>query len=184
MYGEKTKKKISFSHPFHGSLSMSDMKLKIATSLQSTERGRKVNAAMVNTGKAVGRWCFNLLCHTSLIKSINRIDSIASHPQALESKIKNNIELSTEIKINALSPDWSNLHVSIFIRLALALCFIDIFWCLVEYNVCWVFDQISWTFVALGKPVSLRLQSCNHKMYLQVKNIPISWNGLIQWTSR
>ncbi|XP_013409171.1 late secretory pathway protein AVL9 homolog isoform X2 [Lingula anatina] len=41
-------------HPFQGSFNIADMRLKVATSLQSSERGKKVNAAVSNTGKAVG----------------------------------------------------------------------------------------------------------------------------------
>ncbi|KFM58158.1 Late secretory pathway protein AVL9-like protein, partial [Stegodyphus mimosarum] len=40
-------------HPFQGQLSMSDMKLKFSHTMQSSERGRRLNTAVVNTGKAV-----------------------------------------------------------------------------------------------------------------------------------
>lgn len=40
-------------HPFQGQLSMSDMKLKFSHTMQSSERGRRINTAVVNTGKAV-----------------------------------------------------------------------------------------------------------------------------------
>ncbi|XP_054707276.1 LOW QUALITY PROTEIN: late secretory pathway protein AVL9 homolog [Uloborus diversus] len=41
------------SHPFQGQLSMADMKLKFSHTMQSSERGRRLNTAVVNTGKAV-----------------------------------------------------------------------------------------------------------------------------------
>ncbi|GIY91949.1 hypothetical protein CEXT_238512 [Caerostris extrusa] len=40
-------------HPFQGQLSMADMKLKFSHTMQSSERGRRLNTAVVNTGKAV-----------------------------------------------------------------------------------------------------------------------------------
>ncbi|XP_015915620.1 late secretory pathway protein AVL9 homolog isoform X2 [Parasteatoda tepidariorum] len=40
-------------HPFQGQLSMADMKLKFSHTMQSTERGRRINTAVLNTGKAV-----------------------------------------------------------------------------------------------------------------------------------
>ncbi|XP_059617336.1 late secretory pathway protein AVL9 homolog [Phlebotomus argentipes] len=41
-------------HPFAGSLSVTDMKLKLAHTIQSTEGGRKLNQAVNTTSKAVG----------------------------------------------------------------------------------------------------------------------------------
>ncbi|XP_055680402.1 late secretory pathway protein AVL9 homolog [Lutzomyia longipalpis] len=41
-------------HPFAGSLSVTDMKLKLAHTIQSTESGRKLNQAVNTTSKAVG----------------------------------------------------------------------------------------------------------------------------------
>nr|XP_023015382.1 late secretory pathway protein AVL9 homolog isoform X1 [Leptinotarsa decemlineata] len=40
-------------HPFAGQLSVSDMKLRLAHTIQNTESGRKINQAMASTGKAV-----------------------------------------------------------------------------------------------------------------------------------
>lgn len=41
-------------HPFAGQLSVADMKLRLSHTLHSSEGGRKLNHAMVTTGKAVG----------------------------------------------------------------------------------------------------------------------------------
>ncbi|XP_022235368.1 uncharacterized protein LOC106475595 isoform X2 [Limulus polyphemus] len=41
-------------HPFHGQLSVSDMKLRLSHAMQSSEKGRKLNQAVVSTGKVVG----------------------------------------------------------------------------------------------------------------------------------
>ncbi|XP_043478388.1 late secretory pathway protein AVL9 homolog [Leptopilina heterotoma] len=41
-------------HPFVGQLSVQDMKLRLTHSMQNTESGRKLNQAMLTTGKAVG----------------------------------------------------------------------------------------------------------------------------------
>ncbi|KAG5888480.1 hypothetical protein JTB14_022108 [Gonioctena quinquepunctata] len=40
-------------HPFAGQLSVSDMKLRLAHTMNNTEGGRKINQAMTSTGKAV-----------------------------------------------------------------------------------------------------------------------------------
>ncbi|CAL1530920.1 unnamed protein product [Lymnaea stagnalis] len=40
-------------HPFQGNLSMADVRVRFNHTLQSTERGRKINAAVVSTGKYV-----------------------------------------------------------------------------------------------------------------------------------
>ncbi|KAJ9588725.1 hypothetical protein L9F63_017983, partial [Diploptera punctata] len=40
-------------HPFAGQLSVADMKLRLAHTMQNTEGGRKLNQAMVSTGRAV-----------------------------------------------------------------------------------------------------------------------------------
>ncbi|CAG9861818.1 unnamed protein product [Phyllotreta striolata] len=40
-------------HPFAGQLSVADMKLRFAHTMQNTESGRKINQAMATTGKAV-----------------------------------------------------------------------------------------------------------------------------------
>ncbi|CAB3372827.1 Hypothetical predicted protein [Cloeon dipterum] len=40
-------------HPFAGQLSMADMKLRLSHTMQNTEGGRKLNQAMMNTGRAV-----------------------------------------------------------------------------------------------------------------------------------
>lgn len=40
-------------HPFQGNLSVTDVRMKLNHSMQSTERGRKINAAVVQTGKYV-----------------------------------------------------------------------------------------------------------------------------------
>lgn len=40
-------------HPCQGHLGMSDIKMRLAHNLQNTERGKKINAAMVQTGKYV-----------------------------------------------------------------------------------------------------------------------------------
>ncbi|XP_071446347.1 late secretory pathway protein AVL9 homolog [Hetaerina americana] len=40
-------------HPFSGQLSVSDMKLRLSHTMQSTEGGRKLNQAMTSTGRAV-----------------------------------------------------------------------------------------------------------------------------------
>ncbi|KAI4461492.1 late secretory pathway protein avl9-related [Holotrichia oblita] len=40
-------------HPFSGQLSVSDMKLRLSHTIQNTESGRKLNQAMVTTGRAV-----------------------------------------------------------------------------------------------------------------------------------
>lgn len=44
---------INPGHPFQGQLSMADMRLRISHTMQNSERGRKLNQAVVNTGKAV-----------------------------------------------------------------------------------------------------------------------------------
>ncbi|XP_076360717.1 late secretory pathway protein AVL9 homolog [Tachypleus tridentatus] len=41
-------------HPFHGQLSVSDMKLRLSHTMQSSEKGRKLNQAVMSTGKVVG----------------------------------------------------------------------------------------------------------------------------------
>lgn len=46
---------INPGHPFQGQLSMADMKLRISHTMQNSERGRKINQAVVNTGKAVAQ---------------------------------------------------------------------------------------------------------------------------------
>lgn len=40
-------------HPFAGQLSVADMKLRLAHTMQNTESGRKINQAMTSTGRAV-----------------------------------------------------------------------------------------------------------------------------------
>ncbi|XP_066588489.1 late secretory pathway protein AVL9 homolog isoform X2 [Prorops nasuta] len=40
-------------HPFAGQLSVQDMKLRLSHTMQNTESGRKINQAMVSTGRAV-----------------------------------------------------------------------------------------------------------------------------------
>ncbi|KAJ8948162.1 hypothetical protein NQ318_009254 [Aromia moschata] len=40
-------------HPFAGQLSVADMRLRLAHTMQNTESGRKINQAMASTGKAV-----------------------------------------------------------------------------------------------------------------------------------
>ncbi|KAL8563972.1 hypothetical protein ACOMHN_025303 [Nucella lapillus] len=40
-------------HPFQGNLSVTDVRMRLNHSMQSTERGRKINAAVVQTGKYV-----------------------------------------------------------------------------------------------------------------------------------
>ncbi|CAH0554963.1 unnamed protein product [Brassicogethes aeneus] len=40
-------------HPFAGQLSVADMKLRLAHTMQNTESGRKINQAMASTGRAV-----------------------------------------------------------------------------------------------------------------------------------
>lgn len=42
-------------HPYQGQLSMSDMKLRISHTMQSSERGRKINEAVASTGRAVAQ---------------------------------------------------------------------------------------------------------------------------------
>ncbi|KAK7109109.1 late secretory pathway protein AVL9 homolog [Littorina saxatilis] len=42
-------------HPFTGNLSVTDVRMKLNHSMQSTERGRKINAAVVQTGKYVAQ---------------------------------------------------------------------------------------------------------------------------------
>ncbi|KAL3268787.1 hypothetical protein HHI36_007884 [Cryptolaemus montrouzieri] len=44
---------VAAGHPFAGQLSVSDMKLRFAHTMQNTESGRKINQAMISTGKAV-----------------------------------------------------------------------------------------------------------------------------------
>ncbi|KAG8192358.1 hypothetical protein JTE90_029092 [Oedothorax gibbosus] len=44
---------INPGHPFQGQLSMADMKLKFSHTMQSTERGRRLNTAVVSSGKAL-----------------------------------------------------------------------------------------------------------------------------------
>ncbi|XP_046677809.1 late secretory pathway protein AVL9 homolog [Homalodisca vitripennis] len=44
---------INPGHPFAGQLSVADMKLRLAHTMQNTEGGRKLNQAMVSTGRAV-----------------------------------------------------------------------------------------------------------------------------------
>uniref|UniRef100_A0A182SH02 AVL9/DENND6 domain-containing protein n=1 Tax=Anopheles maculatus TaxID=74869 RepID=A0A182SH02_9DIPT len=41
-------------HPFAGTLSVADMKLRIAQTMQNSESGRKLNQAVTNTSRAVG----------------------------------------------------------------------------------------------------------------------------------
>ncbi|XP_064647381.1 late secretory pathway protein AVL9 homolog isoform X2 [Lineus longissimus] len=41
-------------HPFRGQMSMADMRLKWNASMQNTEKGRKINAAVHSTGRVVG----------------------------------------------------------------------------------------------------------------------------------
>ncbi|EDW07475.1 late secretory pathway protein AVL9 homolog [Drosophila mojavensis] len=41
-------------HPFSGTLSVADMKLKLAQTMQNSESGRKINQAVNNTSRAVG----------------------------------------------------------------------------------------------------------------------------------
>ncbi|XP_046390060.1 late secretory pathway protein AVL9 homolog [Ischnura elegans] len=45
--------KVPPGHPFSGQLSVSDMKLRLSHTMQSTEGGRKLNQAMTSTGRAV-----------------------------------------------------------------------------------------------------------------------------------
>lgn len=45
---------VSPRHPCHGSMGMSDVRLRLTRTMQGTERGRKLNAALAVTGKAVG----------------------------------------------------------------------------------------------------------------------------------
>ncbi|XP_071156881.1 late secretory pathway protein AVL9 homolog isoform X3 [Mytilus edulis] len=45
---------IPLGHPCHGNLGVSDIKVRLAHSMQSTERGKKINAAVTQTGKFVG----------------------------------------------------------------------------------------------------------------------------------
>jgi len=40
-------------HPFHGNFSVADMKLRLSHSMQSTERGKKINTAVAQTGRVV-----------------------------------------------------------------------------------------------------------------------------------
>ncbi|GAB6030543.1 hypothetical protein CHUAL_007408 [Chamberlinius hualienensis] len=44
---------INPGHPFHGQIGVSDMKLRLSHTMQNSERGKKLNQAVVNTGKAV-----------------------------------------------------------------------------------------------------------------------------------
>uniref|UniRef100_T1JAB7 UDENN domain-containing protein n=1 Tax=Strigamia maritima TaxID=126957 RepID=T1JAB7_STRMM len=46
---------ISTGHPFQGQLSVADMKLRISHTMQSSERGRRINQAIGNTGRAVAQ---------------------------------------------------------------------------------------------------------------------------------
>ncbi|KAH9505165.1 late secretory pathway protein avl9 [Bulinus truncatus] len=46
-------RELSPGHPFQGNLSMADVRVRFNHTLQSTERGRKLNAAVVQTGKYV-----------------------------------------------------------------------------------------------------------------------------------
>lgn len=41
-------------HPFHGQLSIADMKLKLSQAFSNTERGKKLNQTLGQTSKAVG----------------------------------------------------------------------------------------------------------------------------------
>ena len=41
-------------HPFHGQLSMADMRLRLQHTMQTTDGGRKLNQAVAFTGKAMG----------------------------------------------------------------------------------------------------------------------------------
>ncbi|KAL5275565.1 AVL9 family protein [Megaselia abdita] len=41
-------------HPFSGTITLADMKLRISTSMHNTESGKKINQAVNNTSKAVG----------------------------------------------------------------------------------------------------------------------------------
>ncbi|CAG0900754.1 unnamed protein product [Darwinula stevensoni] len=45
---------INPGHPFSGQLSVSDVKLKLSHTLQSSERGRRINQTLSQTGKVVG----------------------------------------------------------------------------------------------------------------------------------
>lgn len=44
---------ITPGHPFQGQLGVADMKLRFSHTMQSSERGRRINQAMANTGRAV-----------------------------------------------------------------------------------------------------------------------------------
>ncbi|KAG7209136.1 hypothetical protein KM043_015280 [Ampulex compressa] len=44
---------VEVGHPFAGQLSVQDMKLRLSHTMQNTESGRKLNQAMVSTGRAV-----------------------------------------------------------------------------------------------------------------------------------
>ncbi|XP_048755693.2 late secretory pathway protein AVL9 homolog isoform X2 [Ostrea edulis] len=46
-------KNVLVGHPCQGHLGMSDIKMRLAHNLQNTERGKKINAAMVQTGRYV-----------------------------------------------------------------------------------------------------------------------------------
>lgn len=48
-------KEIPTGHFYRGQLSVADMKLRIAHSIQSSERGRKINQAVVSTGRVVAQ---------------------------------------------------------------------------------------------------------------------------------
>lgn len=83
---------IAPGHPFAGQLSVSDMKLRIAHTMQNSEGGRKLNQAMASTGrvvattsKAVGgalsqakgafsNWWSNLLVSPEIQKGVEALD--------------------------------------------------------------------------------------------------------------
>lgn len=44
---------VAVGHPCHGNLGMNDIRVRLAHSMQSTERGKKINAAVSQTGKYV-----------------------------------------------------------------------------------------------------------------------------------
>ncbi|OWF40478.1 late secretory pathway protein AVL9 homolog [Mizuhopecten yessoensis] len=46
-------KNIALGHPYHGNLGVSDIRMRLSHTMQSTERGKKINAAVSQTGKYV-----------------------------------------------------------------------------------------------------------------------------------
>ncbi|XP_060083505.1 late secretory pathway protein AVL9 homolog [Ylistrum balloti] len=46
-------KDIALGHPYHGNLGVSDIRMRLSHTMQSTERGKKINAAVSQTGKYV-----------------------------------------------------------------------------------------------------------------------------------